>query len=142
MGPSGGPRQSEVLELPFTFVGTHLTVDGMVDGTLVHFVMDTGSPTLILDSAAAERIGVKTEKKSSAARGLDGGSSDITKGSPVELSFAARRFESVQPRISALPCFRMLKTNEQNAGLLGNSFFSLFTRMDLDFTQRVVRFVG
>jgi hypothetical protein len=36
----------------------------------------------------------------------------------------------------------MLRTNEQNAGLLGNSFFSRFTRMDLDFKQRVVRFIG
>jgi hypothetical protein len=142
MGPSGEPHQSEALELPFTFVGTHLTVDGMVDGTLVHFVMDTGSPSVILDSAAAERIGVKTEKKSRVARGLDGGSSDITKGGPVELSFAARKFETVQPRISALPCFRMLRTNEQNAGLLGNSVFSRFIRMDLDFKQRVVRFIG
>ncbi|MHC5111016.1 MAG: aspartyl protease family protein [Planctomycetota bacterium] len=142
MGRSARPPDAQVLEVPFTFVSSHLTVDGRIEGAPVHFIMDTGSPDVVLDAFAAERIGVKMEKGSRPGRGLDGGSSEIRKGSRVELSIAARNFEAVQPQISALPCFRMLRTNKQNAGLLGNSFFSRFTRMELDFKQRVARFIN
>ncbi len=142
MGRSATPSGSNVLELPFTFVSSHLTVDGKINGSLVHFIMDTGAPDIILDAQAARRIGVGIEKKKMRpGRGLDGGEANFKQGQAVDLSIAGRSFGPVQPRISALSCFVILRTNKQNAGLLGNSFFSKFKRIELDFDRRVARFV-
>ena len=59
----------------------------------------------------------------------------------MDFTITDRSFGPVQPEISALSCFVALRTNKQNAGLLGNSFFSRFKRIELDFDRRLVRFV-
>lgn len=142
MRSSAEESGSDILELPFTFVSSHVIIDGKVNDSLVHFVMDTGAPGIILDAEAAKRLGVNTERTMRPGRGLDGGEADMRLGSPVDLSFADRSFGAVQPRISALACFMTLRTNRQNAGLLGNSFFSRFSRIELDFDRRTARFVN
>lgn len=142
MGRSSMPNGTGTLELPFTFVNSHLTVDGKLNESLVHFVMDTGCPGIILDTGAAKRIGVKAEKKMRPGRGLDGGKAELSRGNSAALAFADRDLGAIQPKISALSCFTTLRTNNQNAGLLGNSFFSRFSKMELDFDRRIVRFVN
>ena len=132
----------KVLELPFTFASSHLVVDGRLNGSPVHFIMDTGAPDIFLDVEAARRIGVKSEsEKAYAGSGLDGGSVDVTEGTAADLTLAGRSFGPVKTQLSALSCFLTLRTNGQNAGLLGNSFFGRFKRVELDFDRRVVRLV-
>lgn len=141
MGRSRMQSETEALELPFTFVNSHLIVDGRLNDSLVHFIMDTGCPGIIMDTGAAKRIGVKPVKKMRPGRGLDGGKAKFNLGSSVELVFGERSFGAVQPKISKLSCFTTLRTNGQNAGLLGNSFFSRFKQVEFDFERRIARFV-
>ncbi len=93
-------------------------------------------------SAAGGSASKRGKKKMRPARGIDGGKVDIKQGKPAELTVAGRSFGPIQPQISALSCFATLRTNKQNAGLLGNSFFARFKRMELDFDRRIARFVN
>jgi predicted aspartyl protease len=142
MGASNAPASPGALKVPFTLVGSNLTIDGEMNKTPVHFILDTGTPDIILDRESAERIGVEIQDtKMARGRGLDGGQVDFKQGKVVDLVIANRSFGAVQPRISALSCFVILRTGRQNAGLLGNSFFSRFKRIEFDFDRRVIRFV-
>ena len=50
------------IEMPFTFVNSHLVVSGQIGGQPVHFVLDTGAPRSILDVSAAKRVGLRFDK--------------------------------------------------------------------------------
>jgi hypothetical protein len=137
-----GPAGSAAVELPFTFVTSHLVVDGQVNGQRVHFVLDTGAPNVFLDAEAARRLGIATEAKTARpGHGLDGGTVDIVQGGETTLTIADKSYGGIQPEVSALAAFVTLRTNGQNAGLLGNSFFSGFQRIEFDFDRCIARFV-
>lgn len=142
MAASSTKPSESAVEIPFTIVNSHLAVDGAVNGHRVHFILDTGAPDVFLDAAAASRLGVETdESRARPGRGLDGGSTKTVPAKAVSLKLGDRTFDSVRPVVSSLSCFARLRTNGQNAGLLGNSFFSRFKQVEIDFDKRFVRFV-
>ncbi|MHC5006082.1 MAG: aspartyl protease family protein [Planctomycetota bacterium] len=142
-GNRGGPRPVDAVEVPFALADTHLIIESVCNGTPVFFVLDTGAPSMILDAQAADALGVKgDEDRRDEARGLDAGSIDVLPGVIETLTLDGREFQDVECGIAALHAFNGLRGPQQHAGLLGVSFFSRFDRVEIDFVEHVVRFVG
>ncbi len=136
----GSNLPSNTIELPFTFVKSHLVVDAKVNDSLVHFIMDTGSPGPLLDSDAAQAAGVQLDDTPlPVARGMDGGKVKMSQSKTTTLSLGGSVFSDITYHVSPLYAFNSMRVNNQNVGLLGNSFFQRFDRMDIDFERRIVR---
>ncbi len=137
-----GGGAGDAIELPFTFVNTHLVVEGQVNGTQVFFVLDSGAPSTYLDQAAALAAGVPVDaSRADSARGLDEGVVPVNKGRIESLALGDRLFDGVPCQVSSLSAFDALRGEGQNVGLLGNDFFARFNRIEIDFDGRAVRFV-
>lgn len=132
----------DAIELPFTFVSTHLVVKGQVNDAPVFFILDSGAPSTLLDKAAAVAAGVPVDaSRADSARGLDEGVVPMAQGRIDELVLGGRSFDDVPCHISALSAFNAVRGEGQHVGLLGNDFFARFTRIEVDFDGRTVRFV-
>lgn len=130
----------QTVEIPFTFVNSHLVVSGRIQGHPVHFIVDTGAPDSILDAAAARRIGLQFETGATTdGRGLDGGSVAIHDGASADITFENRTFPQTALHVSALPVFQRMAVHEQNVGLLGTAFFARAGHVEFDFSKRVMR---
>jgi predicted aspartyl protease len=142
-GNSGGAEPEDAVEVPFALADTHLIIESACNGTPVFFVLDTGAPTSFLDVQAADAVGVKgDESRRDEARGLDAGSVDMLPGVIETLTLDGRAFPGVECRIAALSAFNGLRGPQQHVGLLGVSFLLQFDRVEIDFVEHVVRFVG
>ena len=131
-----------VLELPFARVSAHLVVEGECNGETVYFILDTGSPGVFLDNAAARALAVQGDvTKAIDARGLDEGAVKTLPGTISELRFGERTFTDVPCNIGGLFAFDTLRADDQNIALLGNSFFGRFNRVEFDFGKRVIRLI-
>jgi hypothetical protein len=139
-GPSGQGKTA--LELPFSFAKSAFLVSGEIGGTNVHFLLDTGAPSSILDAAAAEAAHVEIDMSApSKGRGLDGKGAQFRRARPITLTIGGRQFLNIDVSVSDLFAFSTMRTSDQHIGLMGNSFFARFARMEIDFGRRVVRFV-
>jgi hypothetical protein len=139
---SDGGDAGNAIELPFTFVSTHVVVEGQVNGTQVFFILDSGAPSTFLDQAAALGAGVPVDaSRADSARGLDEGVVPVNKGRIESLALGDRLFDGVPCQVSSLSAFDALRGEGQHVGLLGNDFFARFNRIEIDFDGRAVRFV-
>ncbi|MHC4080321.1 MAG: aspartyl protease family protein [Planctomycetota bacterium] len=142
-GDSGGAKPMDAVEVPFALASTHLIIESACNGTPVFFVLDSGAPTTFLDAQAAGAVGVKGDESArDQAHGLDAGSVDMLPGVIETVTLDGRSFRNVECRIAALSAFNSLRAPQQHVGLLGVSFFSRFDRIEIDFVEHVVRFVG
>jgi hypothetical protein len=73
---------------------------------------------------------------------LDEKGADVMRAGPSSLKLGELTFSEVHWRVSELYAFSMMRTADQHGGLLGNSFFQQFARVDIDFERYVVRFVN
>jgi len=135
-------RDAHTIEVPFTYVNSHLVVTGTINEKPVHFVLDTGAPQSMLDAEAATRVGVWFDESSErAGRGIDGGSAPVYKGGTASLTLGDTTIPDTVFNAGGLPVFQRMTVHQQNAGLLGTAFFARFARMELDFANRVLRLV-
>jgi len=142
LGPTRTKNHVRAIEVPFTYVNSHLVVTGKVNGKPVHFVLDTGAPQSMLDAAAAERIGVSFDQASErAGRGIDGGSAPVYEGGTATLVLSGTSIPLTEFHAGKLPVFERMSVHHQNAGLLGTAFFTRFGRMEIDFAGRRLRLV-
>jgi len=135
-------RSEQTTEVPFSIVKSHIFVNGRVNDVPVYFILDTGAPNSLLDVPAAKAARVKgVSAEARTAKGLDGVGAEIRTGATSELTIGDKTIADTTFDVSALSAFAMLRTGGQRIGLLGNSFFAKFRRVDVDFERRVVRFV-
>jgi len=139
---SAAGRSKQAIEVPFSIVKSHIFVNGRVNDVPVNFILDTGAPNSLLDVPAAKAARVKgSSGKTRTAKGLDGVGTEMRIGAKAELTIGKKNFADTTFDVSALSVFATLRTGGQSIGLLGNSFFTKFRRVDIDFDRRVVRFV-
>jgi len=129
-------------ELPFSIVRSHLVVTARVNGTPVHFILDSGAPAPFLDPEAARQAGVEvSSSESGKAGGLDGGKVDLGEGTIRRLELGDEVITDLVAKVAPLSVFNSLQSDGQGIGLLGNSFFGRFERVEIDFRRSRVRFV-
>ncbi len=139
-GPLG--QSKTALQLPFSFAKSAFLVRGEIGGTDIHFLLDTGAPGSILDTSAAKAAHVEIhESAASKGRGLDGKGAQFMRAGATTLTIGGRQFPNLDLSVSELFAFSTMRRSDQHIGLLGNSFFAQFTRMEIDFGRRVVRFI-
>jgi len=135
-------NDQQAIELPFTFVNSHLVVNGQISNHRVYFTLDTGSPDSMLAVSAARRVGLQFDETSRKdGRGLDGGSAAVYKGRSTALLLGGRSIPDTTFHVGALPIFDRMTVHDQNVGLLGTAFFAGFARVEIDFNQRVLRLI-
>lgn len=130
--------------LPFTYVKSHLMVSVLVNGTRISTIVDTGSPSLLLDTTAANAAGIDsagdTERK---ARGIDTANKVAVHDASGALSVGLGQAVVKDPKtvVGALPAFATLRGRNQRVGLLGNTVLTRFSAMELDFrSERLLLF--
>jgi predicted aspartyl protease len=130
------------IALPFSFVSTHVVIEGDANGVPLFFILDSGAPSVFLDESAADAAGVEWRAgEADSARGLGEGQVALHAASVAALSLASETFRDVPCRVSALSPFDAIRTEDQHAGLLGNDFLERFDSIEIDFENRTVRFV-
>ena len=130
----------KAVELPFASIRKLLYVMGTVGQTPVHFLLDSGSPGCMLTPYAAEKAGIENIADSSIT--YQGG------GRQKKTATVARipSLKLGEKEMKDMPCtvgeIFTLQTigRDQAAGLLGNAEMSRFARVEIDFTERLVRF--
>ncbi|HUU84064.1 MAG TPA: aspartyl protease family protein [Phycisphaerae bacterium] len=141
-GDRSAAANREAIELPFSIVSGHLVVRGNVNAADVFFIVDTGAPIPFLDGQAARAANVQPDAASGhTVQGLDEGRAQVMPAVARKLRLGGHEFANVELRIGDLPVFATMRCGGQNAGLLGNSFFQQFQRVQIDFQRRVVRLV-
>ncbi|UCF37350.1 MAG: aspartyl protease family protein [Acidobacteriota bacterium] len=130
-------------EVPFSIVSSHLLVSAEVNTTDFYFILDSGAPRVLLDGPSAELAAISTS--ATPARklgGLDGNKIDSFEGRIQKLKLGEVGFEAIPCSIAPLKVFASLRGQSQPIGLLGNSFFGRFDRVELDFIERRLRVYG
>jgi hypothetical protein len=135
------PVADSVIELPFSTVNTHSMIKVGVNGTPVSVILDTGAPEPILDGQAARAAGINPTPAGDDASGLDGGAVRIDPATVDLLTVGGHEIRDVDIHVSDLPVFTIMRTHGQCVGLLGNSLFAQFNRLELDFNARRLRLV-
>lgn len=117
-----------------------LTAAGSINGTEVQFVLDTGSPESFISPAGVRAIGASAVAGSGVKLQLADGTTVTARSSNVRsFSIGTSGYTGVEFHIAELPVFA------QSAGttaLLGNSFFSGLSRMEINFTTSSATFVS
>jgi hypothetical protein len=134
------PAPSEggvALRVPFSFA-EHIFVQGKINGSPVSFILDSGSPTCILDETAAKSIGLPIGEARGQATGLGVDRVALKTTTVPSLQLAGRTFNEIVFDVAPLQVFNTYRGN-QNIGLLGNTFLSRFARMDVDFESHELR---
>lgn len=128
------------LTLPFSRIGDLLYVKGAVSGTPVYFIMDSGSPSCVMPPASLQLTGAELKSDSAVTyKGGGGQQWEGTVGTIDGLSVGNQTFADQPFLIGDIHVLQRLGPN-QASGLLGNSFFSQFAAMEIDFDDQVVRF--
>jgi len=141
--PSAEMPGERALAVPLSVVNGHLVVAARVSGVLLHGILDTGAPDIVLDPATAAALGVVAPAAAAAlpARGLDGGTVQARTARLPDLTLGRSRQTDLPVVLVALPVLAPLRLPGQHVGLLGNSLLARFARVELDLVGRVARFV-
>ena len=141
-GSEGGPVVGPSLAVPFERLRRGLIrLEVSVNGHPVAAVLDTGSPTVLLNPIAAEAVGVTLaeEPLSEGARGV-GSKAVTTYGGRVDaIQVGETRFESVDVEVADLPIFGRLGLGGRPAMLLGSPVL-LGCPLLISYKERALRF--
>lgn len=133
--------EEEAIELPYTTVNGLLYVNASTNNTVVHFLLDSGAPNSFLSPEALELTNTNSIFDSSFA--YSGGGGQVAQGKMGlldELTVGDEVFSDHLFAVGEIQPLKRIRRGEA-AGLLGNSFFEMFSLTEIDFDQRVVRFV-
>lgn len=128
----------DVIEIPFSIASDQLYVKGFVGDEPVSFILDTGSPDSIITNDVAQTADIRNAKKIKLPiKGLDGNPISAKKATIGRLKFAGLTASAVPVIIADLPIFQQKGLTK--IGLLGNSFFKKFKRVEIDFKSQLLR---
>jgi predicted aspartyl protease len=137
--PKGGAQAPGSIALPFATVQTHLMVRAHANDHPLSLILDTGAPGMLLDDQAARAAGVTLAGDSTEGRGLDEGSIQLRSTTIARLDLGGQELANVEARAGALPVFATLRVHGQSVGLLGNSLFDDFSKLEIDFVSGMIR---
>jgi predicted aspartyl protease len=126
--------------LPFSRNGELMYVRGAVADKPVYFILDSGSPSCVMPPQSLTVTGATLKSDSSVTfQGGGGQEWQGRVGTIDELSVGGRAYPEQPFLIGDIQVLQRL-AKSQASGLLGNSFFSQFEGMEIDFQNEVVRF--
>ncbi len=141
-GSEGGPVVGPSLAVPFERLRRGIIqLEVSVNGHPVAAVLDTGSPTVLLNPIAADAVGLTLaeEPLSEGARGV-GSKAVTTYGGRVDaIQVGETRFESVDVEVADLPIFGRLGLGGRAAMLLGSPVL-LGCPLLISYKERALRF--
>ncbi len=141
-GSEGGPVVGPSLAVPFERLRRGIIqLEVSVNGHPVTAVLDTGSPTVLLNPIAADAVGLTLaeEPLSEGARGV-GSKAVTTYGGRVDaIQVGETRFESVDVEVADLPIFGRLGLGGRPAMLLGSPVL-LGCPLLISYKERALRF--
>lgn len=129
-------------ETPYSLVASHLMVRGLMEGRDTRWILDTGSPGMVLDSVGAPRLARGSETMASQAlRGVDGAGAPGSSGMVGECRWGDYTIREVPCRIAALPIFGPFREPGVALGVLGVSELARMGTLELDTSRRVLRWL-
>jgi hypothetical protein len=135
----GAARDGKALQVPFSLVDGKVFLKGRVKDLTVHFILDTGSPTNLLDRRAADALGLELDGDSGrTVRGLDGEGTLVRRSILPELVLGEATFREIPVETGDLVVLQAIR-HGQYPGLIGNAFLSRFRQVELDLEQGVMR---
>src|SRR5262245_28260042 len=88
------------VEIPFSLVHNLVVVQGSVNGTPVHLILDSGAPSTILDTDAAREAGVALMAGGASRQGgLDGGAVESRETMIQNLEIGSRVVRDLRCRV-------------------------------------------
>ena len=130
--------KDQAVEIPFSIVSGDIMLKGFIGGVPVDFIVDTGSPDSLITSAVAQAAKIsETKKVAKPIFGLDGKPIEAKSGTIEQMKLGSSSYSQVSVTVADLPLFEMKGLKQ--AGLLGNSFFQQFKRVEIDFVDQVIR---
>ena len=124
--------------LRFVNIRKLMYVRGEINSQPVHFILDSGSPDCMLQPQAVDALTEVVALDSS--RTFKGGGGQVREGRHGiirSMSLGEARFADIPCVIGELSVFSTLGQG-QLAGLIGNSLFSRFARVTIDFQKNTV----
>lgn len=131
--PAGAP----IATTPFSLVASHVLVAGRIDGVEACWILDSGSPGMVLDSLAAPALAGR--KAAAALKGLDEGGTAASTAVAQRVSAGTLEHRDVPVRVAALPVFAPFRTRTRALGVLGVSELARTHTVDIDWSARVAR---
>lgn len=137
--PSGAPVPEGGIELPFTVAAEHIFIAGTIGETPVNYMFDTGARSTIVPLGIADAAGLSDGSLPDREfRGLDGGVLPARSVRADGFTLHGVPFPEFDIYAADLPVLEGLGLDE-GSGLLGIDFILGFDRVDVDFTDGVLR---
>ncbi len=139
---NSGPVVGQASAVPFKRqLGGIIRFDVLVNGETVAAILDTGSPSMILNTVAAEAAGVTVsdEPVSEEARGIGSEKVPTYSASIDALEVGSVQLDSVDGEVADLPIFDRLGLDDEPAMLLGSPFL-LRCPLLISWRERELRF--
>lgn len=132
-----------IAQVPFSWVGSHLMVRGTLSGRDTRWILDSGSPGMVLDSLGAPPLAPATAQAPAASLGgLDGARIAARVGRVRDLALGALTASALEARVAPLPVFAPLREPGVALGVLGVDALLQAQTLEIDFERRVVRWLG
>ena len=134
---SAAPAGTPVARTPFSLVASHVLVAGSVDGARARWILDSGSPGMVIDSLGAPAF---THRAATAAlQGLDGGGTAAAAAVAQRVAVGSLEHAAVPVRVASLPVFAPFRSRTHALGVLGVSELARVRALDIDWAAREVR---
>jgi predicted aspartyl protease len=137
--PSLVRGEGVTIVLPILTAADHIFIEGSIGGAPVTFLFDTGARGTIVPGSVAEAAGLGTgEKADREFRGLDGNPLPARLITVEELQLGTASFPDSPVYVAELPVLENWGLDE-TSGLLGNDFLERHDRIELDFSEGLLR---
>ncbi|MEQ1834285.1 MAG: hypothetical protein ABL977_14650 [Candidatus Eisenbacteria bacterium] len=134
---SAAPAGTPTARTPFSLVSSHVLVAGSVDGAKARWILDSGSPGMVIDSLGAPAF--TSRATTGALRGLDGAGTAATTAVAQRVAVGALEHAAVPVRVASLPVFAPFRARTHALGVLGVSELARVRALDIDWAAREVR---
>lgn len=131
--PAGTPAATT----PFSLVASHVLVAGSVEGARARWILDSGSPGMVIDSLGAPMFAGRTG--AAALKGLDGGGRASAAAMAQRVAVGTLEHRAVPVRVASLLVFAPFRSVTHALGVLGVSELARTRALDIDWAAREVR---
>ena len=131
------PAGTPAAVTPFSLVASHVLVAGTVNGAPARWILDSGSPGMVMDSLGAPALAQRPG--ASRVQGLDRHDIASVDAVAARVRVGSLEYHDIPVRVSALPVFASFRSREHALAVLGVAELARTARLDIDFAQRVVR---
>lgn len=134
------PSKKPDFSIPFVSIRKLMYTKALVNNRPVSFILDSGSPDCMLIPNSTTATGLKLSNVEEVT--YKGGGGQVAEGKVTaiqSLTVGGKNFKDIPCVVGELFALSMLGKG-QHGGLLGNSFFSQFSSITIDFEKKEVGF--